>query len=273
MLGRHPYAGIYPQHILATAEFADFIAKGTFAYSSEAAARGIRRPPASPSLDILPPAVAVAFKATFGPPPRPTAAHWMQTLQAMKEQLECCRINPAHKLIRGTPCPWCALEKVGLVAFVIQPTGTAAARFVAGEMAFPELAALNAWLTAFPPLAIPMPVTLADFPAPQPDPLIPDPRRATRDWNIGVAMICTLILVLAIVEQQGAYLWLEALAYGIAASLHPSERLIKPARGAPSVRCGRPKPHGIVPPSFTTARGARVPFVKNSTRRVRQSGS
>ncbi len=49
---------------------------------------------------------------------RPSAYEWHQALQTFRTSLTTCSADPIHKHLRGTPCPFCNLERTGFFAFV-----------------------------------------------------------------------------------------------------------------------------------------------------------
>jgi DNA-binding helix-hairpin-helix protein with protein kinase domain len=123
LLGRHPYAGRHLHPGDMPIERA--ISENRFAYSVDAAKRGIDRPPNTVGPEILPASLGglfeTAFSASSDSNSRPTAAAWSQELGSLARALTRCTQSGKHYYFRKlTTCPWCSLEaKVGLTLFGI----------------------------------------------------------------------------------------------------------------------------------------------------------
>ena len=120
--GRHPYSGVPLRDDVGVALEKD-IQSFRYAYAPDAQQRGFRPPPKSISVDIVPGSIQTMFMAAFTEKGRdvgrPTAQQWVTALDNVRGQLKRCGITPMHvhpgHLDR---CPWCALEKQGLVYFL-----------------------------------------------------------------------------------------------------------------------------------------------------------
>ena len=122
MGGRHPYSGV-PMQDFADESLEGAIAQFRYAYAQGASSRGVRPPPNSMSLQMLPPPLRHMFELAFTQPGaagrRPSALQWVQALDALREQLKACSRTPMHQYWAQLPqCPWCALESRGVVYFV-----------------------------------------------------------------------------------------------------------------------------------------------------------
>jgi DNA-binding helix-hairpin-helix protein with protein kinase domain len=122
-MGRHPFAGKYlngTQDMPIERAIREF----RFAYSSSAKARQMERPPNSLSLSVVPTAMQHMFERAFGQEGasgrRPSAAQWVQELEALRLSLSVCNILPCHKYSRSlSGCPWCELEAQTNLRFFI----------------------------------------------------------------------------------------------------------------------------------------------------------
>lgn len=117
-MGRHPYAGRYTGHDDMTTEKA--IREFRFAYSVANGSTRMEPPPNVPRLSYLPPALAEAFERAFGSAgaiagssggARPSAARWVELLEAAEKALVQCPKKPSHQHFRADgACPWCSME-------------------------------------------------------------------------------------------------------------------------------------------------------------------
>jgi DNA-binding helix-hairpin-helix protein with protein kinase domain len=120
MMGRHPYGGVnYPRGTDDT-DLARIVQHLPFAYGSRAEELGIRRPPQSIALATLGSELAVLFEEAFERrESRPAPEFWVRGLERFGADLVACRNAPLHRFVGAAgPCPWCALEREGYVAFV-----------------------------------------------------------------------------------------------------------------------------------------------------------
>lgn len=129
-MGRHPFSGVYSGREDMPIEKA--IAGLRFAFGRGASTKGIRPPPNSIGLEIVPLQVAAFFEQAFSEAgarggSRPRDREWVVALEQLKAQLRTCPVEPMHKYFGGlVSCPWCALEhRSGNIFFigvlVVQP--------------------------------------------------------------------------------------------------------------------------------------------------------
>lgn len=128
--GRHPFVGRFrgPGDMPVERAIAEF----RFAFGSGAAAHDMEPPPHVLRLTQLTPEVASLFERAFdragaNERGRPSAAQWIQGLDALERQLRPCDRDDAHWYLpaRG-PCPWCEIERAtGLVLFLCWEPGGA----------------------------------------------------------------------------------------------------------------------------------------------------
>lgn len=130
-MGRHPFSGRYSSGEMPMEKA---IGEFRFAYSKRSV--GMQPPPATPTLDDFPPAIAAAFEQAFGPSgvaERPSAKMWMALLSELEDALQKCRDNPLHHHPpQASECPWCRMERMfGVPLFVpALPDFTGSAGFV-----------------------------------------------------------------------------------------------------------------------------------------------
>lgn len=120
--GRHPYSGVPLRDGAGDALETD-IKHFRYAYANDGAARGLSPPPRAIPVNVLPDDIArmfhVAFTEEGAKAKRPTASHWVAALDRLRQSLRICPTSKMH-LFPGNvkDCPWCALEKQGVVYFV-----------------------------------------------------------------------------------------------------------------------------------------------------------
>ncbi len=119
--GRHPFAGV-PQKNGVGDSLEDNIKNFRFAYSPSASTRYLLPPPRSIPLSIVPPNIAkmfyIAFTEEGKSKRRPTAKEWVDALDNLRESLKVCSSNSGHHYFKGLhECPWCDLEKQGVIYF------------------------------------------------------------------------------------------------------------------------------------------------------------
>ncbi|WP_137177547.1 helix-hairpin-helix domain-containing protein [Roseomonas sp. AR75] len=139
---RHPFAGV-PLHG-APPSLGEAIAQHRFAWSAEAAARGVRQPPNTLPFNALDSRLRVMFERAFGPEGRSEGRHsasvWVKALESYAAQLVSCRANSHHAHLPGA-CPICVIEgRTGALMFV--------PRAGAAVPALPDFPALAAQLRA-----------------------------------------------------------------------------------------------------------------------------
>lgn len=118
--GRHPYAGV-PLIKEAGNLLEHDIKAYRYAYAPDHVRRGIKPPPASIPIDIIPKKLQSLFIQAFtekGAQQRPTAKTWLDTLDAVRIQIKTCRHHRQHEYSNHlVKCPWCELEKKGVIYF------------------------------------------------------------------------------------------------------------------------------------------------------------
>ena len=127
-MGRHPFAGRHPGKAIPV-EAA--LKQGLFAFGREAMRSGFEPPPYSLWLKDVTPTVAEQFEGAFSREamagkPRPSAAEWTATLEALEARLVTCRDDPRHSHPQANGCcPWCRIENDGGPSFFFLPPGAA----------------------------------------------------------------------------------------------------------------------------------------------------
>ena len=117
-LGRAPFTGINQ----AAGDFDEetAIKQREFAYSLRRADKKLM--PAKHSLDLggFTPGLINSFHAAFeGKDTRPAPAKWIYDLDELNKALKSCVVSKTHFYPHTMPsCPWCALQNVGVIAFL-----------------------------------------------------------------------------------------------------------------------------------------------------------
>lgn len=120
--GRHPYSGV-PLISAAGNALETDIAHFRYAYASDNQQRGLKPPPRSIPLSMLPGDVEAMFQLAFTESgvatARPTANAWVAALDSLRQQLKKCAVSAMH-VYPGhlTDCPWCALDNQGVIYFI-----------------------------------------------------------------------------------------------------------------------------------------------------------
>jgi len=161
-VGKHPFAGILPPHLIGDATIGANVAAGHFFYGPDAARDGLRPPPGSLTLDALPAAVAGLFQRAFrgDPTGRPSAAEWRAALRTLESEADACPRSRRHRYVRGVACPWCELERGGLFYFAPRADEAPLLDESAWQR-FPDTEVERVWreivaIAAPPPLADPL---------------------------------------------------------------------------------------------------------------------
>lgn len=120
--GRHPYSGVGLANGVGDALEVD-IKHFRYAYARDAVSRGIAPPPKTIPLSILPDSMEAMFHQAFtergAAGARPTAKQWESALDGLRTRLKKCSASPVHIYPDHlTQCPWCALERQGVLYFV-----------------------------------------------------------------------------------------------------------------------------------------------------------
>lgn len=122
-MARHPFSGSYGKAGDMPLERA--IREFRFVYGAEAAARGMRPPPAALELSSVTRDVARLFEQAFSPrgakEGRPSAARWVTALDELGRLVQRCRTNPSHAYLKGRACPFCAIDRQTELALFHQP--------------------------------------------------------------------------------------------------------------------------------------------------------
>ncbi|NAR27638.1 protein kinase YegI, partial [Escherichia coli] len=120
--GRHPYSGVPLISDAGNALETD-ITHFRYAYASDNQRRGLKPPPRSIPLSMLPSDVEAMFQQAFTESGvatgRPTAKAWVSALDSLRQQLKKCTVSAMH-VYPGhlADCPWCALDNQGVIYFV-----------------------------------------------------------------------------------------------------------------------------------------------------------
>jgi DNA-binding helix-hairpin-helix protein with protein kinase domain len=167
--GRHPYSGVPLRSGIGEALETD-IKNFRYAYARDNQSRGFSPPPRSIPVSMLPDAVESMFQLAFtergASDARPTAQQWVAALDGVRGRLKRCgassmHLHPDHL----NSCPWCTLEKQGVVYFV--DLGTT---FTATSSGF-VLARVWALIEQVPPPVAPsVPTPQGYSPKPKPSP-------------------------------------------------------------------------------------------------------
>jgi DNA-binding helix-hairpin-helix protein with protein kinase domain len=217
--GRHPYSGVPMRNGVGDALEADI--KGfRYAYAHDNAQRGIGPPPRSIPLSVLPTPIEAMFHAAFtergASGARPTSAQWVTAIDKTRQALKKCATSSIHVYpSHVTSCPWCALEKQGVIYFVgFSATYMAPTALGRGFVLLQVWALIEA---VPPPLAMKPPVvdTSGITATPLPSNI---PSNGTSSFLRGLAVVASL----AFVAYVPAFWWLIALvgilAWGFAGS-------------------------------------------------------
>jgi DNA-binding helix-hairpin-helix protein with protein kinase domain len=120
--GRHPFAGVPQRNGVGDALEAD-IKHFRYVYARDNKNRGFLPPPRSIPIGILPSDMEAMFTQAFtergARTGRPTARQWVAVLDGLRSSLKKCSASAMH-LYPGhvSSCPWCELERQGVVYFV-----------------------------------------------------------------------------------------------------------------------------------------------------------
>lgn len=204
--GRHPFAGV-PQKNGVGDSLEDNIKNFRFAYSPSASTRHILPPPKSIPLSILPPNMAKMFDIAFTEEGkikrRPTAKEWVDALDNLRENLKTCTSNSGHHYFKHLhACPWCDLEKQGVIYFSFSAsTGGGPTPVFTGDIN-------KLWLaiqSIQPLISITLPTTNASVLTPTPYTLPDDTSSANGFWY---AVVAAGFLGLLTAAPQLIIIWL-----------------------------------------------------------------
>jgi DNA-binding helix-hairpin-helix protein with protein kinase domain len=120
--GRHPYSGVPLRSGVGDALEND-IKNFRYAYARDNQARGFGPPPRSIPISTLPAPLESMFHQAFteqgATGARPSAQQWVASLDALRNRLRKCSASSMHVYPDHlSTCPWCALERQGVVYFV-----------------------------------------------------------------------------------------------------------------------------------------------------------
>lgn len=120
--GRHPYSGV-PQRSGVGDALENDIKNFRYAYARDNQARGFSPPPRSIPISALPAPLESMFHQAFteqgATGARPSAQQWVASLDALRTHLRKCSASSMHVYPDHlSTCPWCALERQGVVYFV-----------------------------------------------------------------------------------------------------------------------------------------------------------
>ncbi|HDS0608680.1 TPA: helix-hairpin-helix domain-containing protein [Escherichia coli] len=120
--GRHPYSGVPLISDAGNALETD-ITHFRYAYASDNQRRGLKPPPRSIPLSMLPSDVEAMFQQAFTESGvatgRPTAKAWVAALDSLRQQLKKCPVSAMHVYpAHLTDCPWCTLDNQGVIYFI-----------------------------------------------------------------------------------------------------------------------------------------------------------
>lgn len=120
--GKHPYSGVPLISDAGNALETD-ITHFRYAYASDNQRRGLKPPPRSIPLSMLPSDVEAMFQQAFTESGvatgRPTAKAWVAALDSLRQQLKKCPVSAMHVYpAHLTDCPWCALDNQGVIYFI-----------------------------------------------------------------------------------------------------------------------------------------------------------
>lgn len=116
MAGFRPFQGRWLDPNREPPSPTDWIREFLYAYGSDSLRLPVAPPPAAPRLDWASEPIRSAFDQAFGLrgiAQRPTAAEWVDLLEAFEKDLVACRKSEGHWLRRGDPkCPWCEAARL-----------------------------------------------------------------------------------------------------------------------------------------------------------------
>lgn len=118
--GRHPYAGVTLRAGIGEL-LEEKIKEFRYAYARDARSRGIAPPKGTIPVSMLPSNMVAMFERAFtedGVKCRPTALEWYHALKDLCDGLKECDVWRSHVYPKGAAeCPWCALERQGVLMF------------------------------------------------------------------------------------------------------------------------------------------------------------
>jgi DNA-binding helix-hairpin-helix protein with protein kinase domain len=111
--GRHPFSGVALRSDIGEALDKD-IQAFRYAYAPDSTRRGIKPPPISIPITIVPDSIQAMFNFAFtengAKTVRPTAEQWLTSLDGLRRELKPCSLISTHVYPNHlNRCPWCAL--------------------------------------------------------------------------------------------------------------------------------------------------------------------
>ncbi|MBM5458809.1 helix-hairpin-helix domain-containing protein [Pseudomonas sp. P66] len=198
MGGRHPFAGV-PQQEGVGETIEENITACRFAYSNSDRQRLLLPPPNSLPITTLPPSVVAMFEQAFTKSGvsagRPTAQQWLEELDEMRTALRPCvqskmHTYPAHL----NACPWCELERKGVVYFVNAPVYSPGADAGGAQVRVEDIWAAICKVPAMSELRIPP----ASQPNPEPEPLPLGVYSTTAKRYLGLGITAVTLAIWAV---------------------------------------------------------------------------
>lgn len=138
-MGRHPFAGVPDGHQQRELHVA--IQEFLFAFSPQVWQRGLKAPPHTLPLGVLPQKLVRLFERAFlpgseRPDARPSGREWAHELDALHASHRNCSYDPGHKYWNGLAnCPWCHISGNGGPNFFISVAIHAGAPGVVADVA------------------------------------------------------------------------------------------------------------------------------------------
>jgi DNA-binding helix-hairpin-helix protein with protein kinase domain len=226
--GRHPYSGV-ARMAEAGQVLEHDIRNFRYAYAPDGKQRGFNPPPKTIPISVVPESIqsmfTLAFTESGAKGARPTAQQWVTALDSLRGQLKRCAETPMHVYpAQRKSCPWCLLEKKGVVYFLdvhvkVAPAGNAifvlARAWAAIENIPPPAAILNPDTPTIAGKPTPLPISIKNL------------RRMANVWKIVIASISFRILATlpeASFFVLGWALWAWAVAGNLGGKKHKDER-------------------------------------------------
>ncbi len=226
-VGKHPFTGRPPNPGANALTPGENIVQGNYFYDAEARRRGLQPPPASLSLAAVTPSVGRLFDRAFRgvPTNRPTGGEWSVALAELERSITTCTVDVVHRYLRGTPCPWCAIELQTRIVYFAAPTLMTASGDVDDSIwsTFPNSEAERLWkaIAAVPTLRLAgEPLSAAHA---KPSPISEEARRKRTTFATFVAAFAFVAIFIWFVPAIRFYDFSDALvAVGFWALRRPS---------------------------------------------------
>lgn len=189
-MNRHPFSGVNaPELSQAIKEF-------LFAFSAQAANRGVRPPPYSLPITSFPDSYRELFERAFlkgsENDARPHARQWVQALDVLLRNLSTCQQDASHKYPRNLRiCPWCEIARAGGPHFFLTVTMTVPVSGANLASVWETIVRMQRVSVFVPPL------DHLKFPSVQPAPLQPQITAVRAGFVVG-ALVMVLGLILTV---------------------------------------------------------------------------